>query len=168
MLDISAALKAPGNIFNFSQELAISPVMSLGEEVALDNVELEGEFFGVGQVVSIRGTVYATVHAHCARCLEPVDEEMEFPFEAEFSRTPDEDKDEYLITGHQVELEDAVREAIVLGLPLRFLCDENCKGLCPQCGTNLNKGTCACGRGAESSTRPNPFAALADWFSEDK
>ena len=52
---------------------------------------------------------------------------------------------------------DAIRDALTLELPLRVLCKEDCKGLCPKCGVNLNTGSCSCPKG---TGKPNPFEAL--------
>ena len=46
--------------------------------------------------------------------------------------------------GKPLDLTDDVREDILLSLPLKFLCQEDCRGLCPHCGQNLNEGTCSC------------------------
>jgi uncharacterized protein len=56
-----------------------------------------------------------------------------------------------------VDLESLLREQIILMMPLKPLCDETCKGLCPRCGANLNRETCTCQTGAVNS----PFARLA-------
>ena len=52
-----------------------------------------------------------------------------------------------------------VREAVILELPMRFLCSEDCKGLCPLCGANLNRGPCACGD-REQDPRWEPLKKL--------
>ena len=59
--------------------------------------------------------------------------------------------------GEVVDLESLLREQIILMLPLKPLCDENCKGLCPHCGANLNREKCTCKTDAVDS----PFAQLA-------
>ena len=68
-----------------------------------------------------------------------------------------EDPDLYSFEGSKADLTDAVRDALLLELPYRFLCSEDCKGLCPSCGVNLNLGSCTCQEGAEVT---NPFSAL--------
>ena len=76
---------------------------------------------------------------------------------AEFTREPDpEDPDQYCFEASELELTDAIKDALLLELPIRFVCSENCKGLCSQCGINLNTGTCKC----QKEDIMNPFAAL--------
>ena len=72
--------------------------------------------------------------------------------------TPDpEDPDQYVFEASSIDLTDAIRDALTLELPLRVLCKEDCKGLCPKCGVNLNTGSCSCPKG---TGKPNPFEAL--------
>ena len=68
-----------------------------------------------------------------------------------------EDLDLDYYTGEIVDLESLLREQIILMMPLKPLCDETCKGLCPHCGANLNHETCTCATDAVNS----PFAQLA-------
>ena len=58
----------------------------------------------------------------------------------------------------QIDLAEIISEEIFLALPIRFVCKEDCHGLCPKCGLNLNEGACSCRREAEGS----PFAVLKD------
>jgi uncharacterized protein len=91
----------------------------------------------------------------CARCLEPV----QMPLEGEFDLIyrpagVENDAGERAITEDETEigyyeksgllLEDAVREQVLLGLPARALCRQECKGLCPRCGANRNVTECGC------------------------
>jgi uncharacterized protein len=66
--------------------------------------------------------------------------------------------------GEEINLHQGIQEQVVMAFPLQPLCDENCKGLCPQCGSDLNRGDCACARGSGS----NPFAALKNLKLEKK
>ena len=75
------------------------------------------------------------------------------------------DEDQYTYTGHVLELDDAVRTAILLELPSRILCKEDCRGLCAQCGANLNVNACSC---QKDLTSRNPFSALASLLNEDE
>ena len=85
------------------------------------------------------------VTSRCAKCLEPVELAITAEMDALFSRQPDpDDPDLYTFEGSKADLTDAVRDALLLELPYRFLCSEDCKGLCPSCGTNFNLGRCDC------------------------
>ncbi|MGD0796116.1 MAG: DUF177 domain-containing protein [Acidobacteriaceae bacterium] len=91
----------------------------------------------------------------CARCVEPVPTPLAGSFDLIFRpQSADADPGERAITPDETEigyyeesglaLEDVVREQVLLSLPSRTLCKEDCKGLCPRCGQNLNQQTCNC------------------------
>lgn len=158
MLDVSKALKYPGQVYPFELGVEIEDMEVLSDPVAFSNVAVSGEYFGAGERVSIRGEVTSTVTSRCAKCLEPVVIAVRAELDAQYARQLDpEDPDLYSFEGSKADLTDAVRDALLLELPYRFLCSEDCKGLCPKCGVNLNLGTCTCQEGAEVT---NPFSAL--------
>ena len=112
-------------------------------------------YYRAGQELFFRGHVSGPVVGHCARCLE----EYPFTLGTDFNlvlvpKGPALEKDEVelneealdlsIYEGDQVDLSPLVQEQIILALPMRPLCDEHCKGLCPHCGMNLNTQTCAC------------------------
>lgn len=103
----------------------------------------------------LTGHVRATLEVGCGRCLEPfvlpVDADVDLTYVPHPTEVGDEEielKDEDLTTAHYrhqaIDLGDMLREQFYLALPMRPLCREECKGLCPHCGTNLNQGSCAC------------------------
>ena len=96
------------------------------------------------------------VEASCARCLEPVVHDVSRKFDLLYRpiATVSEGNDEISITQAEADigfyrgtgllLEDVLREQLLLAVPLKTLCSEECKGLCPHCGRNLNQGACDC------------------------
>ncbi|MGH9628318.1 MAG: DUF177 domain-containing protein [Bryobacteraceae bacterium] len=95
------------------------------------------------------------MEADCDSCLEPVRLNLDTPFDlfyrpTAFGDVPDEreiDQGESEIAfyeGSGVELGDILREHIFLSLPMRHVCSEACRGICPQCGQNRNAGSCTC------------------------
>ncbi len=82
----------------------------------------------------------------CDRCGEPVTRRVESVFEHRLAQNLSNDEnDDYIETPDlTVELDEIVTSDILLSLPGKFLCSENCKGLCPKCGANLNNGECDC------------------------
>ena len=158
MLDVIKALKHPGQVYPFTAELEIEEMEVLNDPVRFENVAANGEYFGAGEVVSIKAEVSAWVTSRCAKCLEPVSIPLNAQMDAQFARqlNPD-DPDLYSFEGSKADITDAVRDALLLELPYRFICSEDCKGFCPNCGVNLNLGTCTCQEGTEVT---NPFSAL--------
>jgi uncharacterized protein len=121
-----------------------------------------------GHDILVRGSLSGRLELACGRCLEPFAAPAAIDFDLilvpgpattsaaaeELSRT-DLDLDYY--TGEMVDLESLLREQIILMMPLKPLCDEACKGLCPHCGANLNRETCVC----KTDNVHSPFAQLA-------
>jgi uncharacterized protein len=96
----------------------------------------------------------------CARCLEPVKQEVTRDFELLYRPLgADAGRDELSVTDAEAEigyyqgdgllLEDVLREQVLLALPLKVTCGPDCKGLCPQCGKNLNQEQCSCSTAVE-------------------
>ena len=107
------------------------------------------------QDIRLQGKLATSLQADCARCVEPVIHQLTREFDLLYRPLgSDAGRDELSVTDAEAEigyyqgegllLEDAVREQVLLALPLKMVCREDCKGLCPQCGQNLNEGACAC------------------------
>lgn len=108
-----------------------------------------------GEEVRVRGGIAGTVEAACDRCLAPVPLPLDLSFEARFipaasyeeSQTvelQDEDLDFSVLTDDFIDLDELVREQVLLALPIRLLCRDDCRGLCPTCGGDLNEKPCDC------------------------
>lgn len=157
-LKVIDALKNPGQQYLFTADAEIAEMDVMGDPVRFSDIAAKGSYVGSGESISIEAEVTATVVSRCARCLTEVTLPIRAEMHAVFVQEPDpEDPDQYCFEGSSLELTDAIKDALVLELPLRFLCSEDCKGLCMKCGTNLNTGTCTCQRDDDEM---NPFAAL--------
>jgi uncharacterized protein len=99
-----------------------------------------------------RGQITAPVRLECSRCLLKFEEEQsaDLDFVIDLSgiwEQTNPEEDNYFVadpSSSYFVLDDLVREAIILSLPLKPLCSEECKGLCPVCGTDLNRSPCHC------------------------
>ena len=132
-------------------------------------VTLSGTYMLADETVIVRGIARAEITSPCARCLKPtataVEAEVEEAFFRDIDGTLEVEEDHYKYSGHVLELDDAVRTALLLELPSRVLCKEDCKGLCSQCGRDLNINECSC---QKDLTHRNPFSALASLLNEDE
>jgi len=127
-----------------------------GEDARLTGpAEFTGETQRIDGKAHIRGTVNADLLIDCMRCLEPVAKHIEASFDDIFVDASEEsDKvesevavdelDESLVPDGKIELAEVVREQILLAIPNQVLCREDCKGLCPKCGSNRNLIDCKC------------------------
>src|SRR5512146_1426571 len=119
--------------------------------------------------IHVKGELATRLELACARCLEPVERDVTRSFDLlyrprgsdagheELSVT-DAEADIGYYTGDGLLLEDVLREQVLLAVPLKVVCREECKGLCPRCGQNLNQGACAC----PEPTEEVRWAALKD------
>ena len=118
----------------------------------------------------LSGEAEFTLMIPCDRCLEPV----EVPFQLSIERTLDMnltdeerianlDEQPYL-QGYNLDVDQLVRDELLLNLPMKVLCDEDCKGICNRCGANLNHETCDCDR---SSLDPR-MSVIQDIFKQFK
>jgi uncharacterized protein len=94
-----------------------------------------------------RGGIQTTVRSQCRRCLTPVTRKVDQAVDVLFTEEQDAaDPAEYVIPerSKDLELDEAVREELILAVPVYTLCRSECAGICPQCGADLNSGTCKC------------------------
>ncbi len=155
-------------IFNVAQ-LMKSPVgTSLTYDIDEEDVQLDEDLKVIGPLVGYArlrrinqglladGWVDLTLEFECTRCLKHFEQQMRVPFEERFYPTldvvtgvslspPDDGEDAFPIDEHHlVDLTEAIRQHVLLDIPMVTLCKEDCAGLCPQCGKELNEGPCTC------------------------
>jgi len=105
--------------------------------------------------IRLKGELSASLEIACARCLAPVVQDVEREFDLLYRpQGADAGQDELTISVAEAEigyyqgagllLEDVLREQVLLAVPLKAICREDCKGLCPQCGADLNLAQCSC------------------------
>jgi uncharacterized protein len=127
MRTMSRTVPAPAGFgFDF---IGVAP----GSDLTLD-FRLES----VSEGVLVSGTARAELTGECARCLDPLTSQLEVEFQQLYmypgNEIDDEDDETGLLIDELADLEPVVRDAVVLALPLAPLCQEDCAGLCPECG----------------------------------
>lgn len=126
----------------------------------------------VGRTVLARGHLTATATLACARCLTQHDAKLEITVDRECSLAQVDDPKAFIepeddlppvpiLNGDEIDLGELVRQLLIIALPPRSLCREGCKGLCPQCGADLNQGACQC-QAEEIDPRLAPLKALLE------
>jgi uncharacterized protein len=144
------------------------PVSQFDRTFAPDEVEQEGDVYRIVAPVQVHleihkdkdrfrlvGTAKTQLELSCSRCLEP----FRMPFDGEIDvrylpaselstederEVAEEDLDTSYYRDDQIDLNELLREQFYLAMPMKPLCRDVCAGLCPQCGMNLNTGTCQC------------------------
>lgn len=169
-IDLSELLTVPGKTMTYTQPIEMEqfhgptgdyPVTEKQPaELAITHTEKKK--------LLLEGTIRLTLRMPCDRCLEPVpvpfalavEEELDME-QGEGERAEDPDEHPYL-QGHLLDVEQLVANELMLALPMKVLCREDCKGICDRCGQNLNHGDCGCDR-----TAPDPrMAAIQDIFKQ--
>jgi len=126
--------------------------------LAEGHVDLVEEIHGKHEVVQdirLKGRLETSLEVACARCLESVVVPVERSFDLLYRPVgTDSGHEELSVTDAEAEigyyegegllLEDSLREQVLLAVPLKTVCREDCKGFCPHCGKNLNEGACSC------------------------
>lgn len=149
VLDISPLLRGEVNKIDFDYMLTPE---------TLDGVVFDSDARVVGKITDNAGYMRLTLkaelgyHAECARCLAPVKGVFSLDFErtvaAENTLTEqqlEELEDEYVVPeGGLLDVDEALREELLLAFPQKLLCEEDCPGLCPKCGKPRRDGDCGC------------------------
>lgn len=109
-------------------------------------IHIQGSVENNTGIVTLGYLAMFTLNTLCDRCLEPIEQECKRSItHIVVSELAGEDKDGFVVCeDYKLDLDELVTADILLELPTRSLCKEDCKGLCPKCGTNLNEGTCGC------------------------
>ncbi|MCI1959602.1 MAG: DUF177 domain-containing protein [Clostridia bacterium] len=152
-----------GNVsFDFSENFDAKDFMPDVNKF-LSPVSVEGTVTNIKGDFHLKGNGKTVVEMSCSRCLKPVNVNIEFELDEIFSNKSKEEEVE-TFTGNTIELSSVVKKCILLNLPMKVLCDEDCKGLCPVCGKDLNEGDCEC-----DTTYINPkFESLRSLFKVDE
>jgi uncharacterized protein len=111
----------------------------------------------IGPEVFARGNVRTSMELQCGRCLRSFEKDVDLnvnvvyhPVEELKGEERHEIRDDELemgfYQGDELDVRDLVTEQLLLNVPMKPLCSDSCKGICPDCGTDLNIGTCACER----------------------
>lgn len=122
-----------------------------------------------GHQVRVKGSIAAEAEVECDRCLQPISVPVDTEFDVSYvptmdyvaGETPELNEEDLIVSvfdDESIEIDDLAREQVLLALPSRVLCREDCKGLCPVCGINKNMQACQC----ESADVDPRWAALKD------
>jgi uncharacterized protein len=146
-------------------------LIAKGEAEFSDTIDIKLSILPRKDLIQVDGGVQARVRITCSRCAESYDAHLRRQFTLSYSRKIPQDlhRDEtegieltaqqiglILYQGDEIDLRDALAEQVVLALPYKPLCRHDCKGLCQNCGANLNQEVCQC----KSNSNGGPFQVL--------
>jgi uncharacterized protein len=144
-LQVEEARNNEGRKYSFS---FVEPAAALGDVDMFpwksQNVAVEGEYWFDGNYMVVLGTVYTSGTYICSRCLTPVSVDRKETLSGVYGTEAELPEDVLPYNGEYIDLTETIRETLILSEPMKVLCRPDCKGLCPQCGADLNEGPCSC------------------------
>ena len=154
-IDVSEILKEPGISLPFDVKGTVGKLAVEGGDAEISApLTARGVATSLGKNgVYVEANVRGAVTLTCSRCLTPFERPVDLSCEGKFTGDvldkADRDEDEgdvevFPLEGTFCDLDEMIRHEIVLSLPMKPLCSEECKGFCPVCGKNLNEGECDC------------------------
>lgn len=163
-VDISEILMKKGESISFEvSESLSSDSFKPNINAFLSPVKVEGTITNIDGKFDVSAEGSVDVLLSCSRCLKDIETELDFDIEEIYTNTGNEDEAE-TFNGSIIELSSVVSRSILFSLPMKVICSEDCKGLCPVCGKDLNEGDCGC-----DTTYINPkFESLRSLFKCDE
>ena len=164
ILDVTSVLHTPGGRLPFQFSMDLSDLEFGGRYPVSRPVAVEGEVRNSADVLTLTLTASTTLDAVCDRCGKAFAQEKAVPYSCMLAEElQNEDSDDIvLLEAGKVDAGELARTAFVLGMDTKTLCSEDCKGLCPRCGANLNDGPCGCQK------EPDPRLAVLAKLLENK
>lgn len=175
-INLTDVLTSEDEVLTMQVETEMTEV-SVGREKyrILDKSPVRFTFTNIGKdAAAIEGCAEFTFAMNCDRCLKPLEEKLTLRFSGEV-HSPDavrdqydeadaEDDDQSFMEGYQLNVEDLLNNEIMINWPRKVLCKPDCKGICMQCGKDLNTGDCEC-----DTFVPDPrMAVIKDIFNANK
>ncbi len=145
-VDISSIREARGGSVAFQGEHTID-LSGVELDVELNQpVSVRGNVTNTGDGFLVQGEISYTYRTNCNRCLESISGSGSVELTEQFALYAPLETDEscYLFQGDLIDLCDCLREQVFLSLPMKYTCKDDCRGLCSQCGQNLNYQDCNC------------------------
>ena len=147
IIDVSSILKETGGKIDVNAKVDFADVDFLGESFHFTSpIDLCGEIYNNGKSLKLTLKATGEMEVHCSRCMSPIVKELKFDVIEDFMQDDGEavDEDIILFSGTKIDIGEIVLNSFFMNVDGKYLCSEDCKGLCPKCGKNLNEGSCDC------------------------
>ena len=166
-IDVSAILKEIGGRIDVDGFVTLSDTDFLGETYRFNApVKVKGHISNNGKSLILKALCTGQMDTQCARCMKDITVPVEFEIDENLVRKGDEvseDDDVIVFEDTGIDIDDIAANSFLMNIEGKYLCQEDCKGLCPQCGADLNKGECGC---QEKAVDPR-WSALVDIMNKD-
>lgn len=166
LIDVASILETLGGSIEIADDLDV-PTLQVGTEVftPTGQAHVNATVTNTGGAIVAMGTVSVPVETTCVRCLTSFELALGgeidgfYVFHGRDTDLPEEQEVEYIDSENRVDILPAIMSALVLGAPFAPLHDEACRGICPNCGQDLNEGECTCHTPDPHQT--GPFGGLS-------
>ncbi len=151
-IDVGSLLSGEKSEIQFSFKLPAEGFGELGADIEnISDGDVSGTVRSVGGCLFLNAEITVEYETVCGRCLRPLKEK----FTAELERTVGgDDEDTVPLQSSKIEPDEVLYEQTVLTFPSKHICDEDCAGLCPECGADLNSGKCVCTKAVDPRLAP--------------
>ena len=162
-LDLREIIFVPGASIPFSCELETERLDFPSVKAYRAAPRAEGRVYNEAGVLHLEGELTAEMTCVCDRCGAEFDSTKVTPLDAVIVGEENEEYPEYFVLeGNEIDLDEILSTCLILDMETKFLCSEDCKGLCSRCGRNLNLGPCGCRK------EPDPrFAVLGQLLDKE-
>ncbi len=144
-----------------------------------DNIDVSGSLTMIGDDIYLNGKVMTRVNMSCSRCLDDLPYQIDSVLKTHFVLSADQlvssgeielhasDIEVEVYKNQRIDLTQSVRDSILLGVPIICLCIKDCKGICFECGKNLNQEPCRCASESFVDKRLEVLKVFKDKFKEE-
>lgn len=148
VIDLRRLFEDPGERQEFDGEISRERLDEITGYEFVSPVILKGVLESRAEIVTLKYNIQARLNAQCGRCLGRFIKDFSFDFEHIIVREIfGEDTGDYVVAeGDRVDMDELGVSDLLPEMPAKLLCREDCKGLCPKCGADLNKSDCGCNR----------------------
>ena len=146
IIELESIFNTDGSSYEFDYELSLSHISVAGVNPLKAPVKVKGVVKNNTGIVTLEAGVELIYSAACDRCAEETEKTYNYDFSHNLiASLSNEDNDDFLVVSDmRLDLDELIEEDVNLELPTKFLCNEDCKGICSMCGKNLNKDQCDC------------------------
>lgn len=144
-LNLQKIIEFPGEIpFSFEMDMSDTGIYSI--KAYLTPLKVKGRVVNSAGILTLEAELDIRVLCRCDRCSKEYEDRKRLKISAVLSNDPQsmDNPDIFMLDGESADLDEIVRTIFILEMDTKFLCREDCKGICPICGKDLNEGPCKC------------------------
>ncbi|WXR61924.1 DUF177 domain-containing protein [Peptostreptococcaceae bacterium AGR-M142] len=169
-LDIGRILRKEVSRFRVNMKETLDYIdTSEGRIHFCEEILIQGEINSIKDKIYLELNVKTAVKESCGRCLKDViiniDTDLQGFLTDDYKESVDELEDSFIYDGDEVNMDEVLKTAVLLNLPSKIVCKDDCKGICPNCGNNLNEEGCKCNPDEIDELNIDPrLSKLKDFF----